>query len=321
LIGTIQNSSVNSEDWDDFVAGNGGLIYHTWDWISILSESYSRMRNISTALLTDGKISGIFPMISLSAYGLTYSLSLPSSTGGPIFQNPDQLNDALKYFLKRCNVVEIHSYSRFEIAGESSVPHLVIPLIENVQKVRRGYEKNVRTSLKKAERIGVSVRASEAESDIHEFYEIYKETVLTQAGPSKISFAHIRNVIKKLTREKCLFLVAEIDQKVIGGLVGLFNQNNAFYWAAASKRGYNASDLLLDSLIEYSSNRSDKLFLGGGRFGLKDNLYFFKSRWGGKEVPAYRYHLVSGVRGKALTALTGLASRFPQIKEKIFESE
>jgi len=316
----IPNKSIDKSLWNVFVSKNAGLVYHTWEWIAVLSESYTRMENVSIASSDGGIVTGIFPMISLNAYGLSYSLSLPSSSGGPVFQKSEDLNSALKHYLKSSNVVEIHTYSKLEIEGESSVPHLLLPLSRDIDEIRSGYEKNVRNALKKAERNGVKIRASSDDADIRDFYQIYEETVLTQAGPSRISLTHIENVIKKLAEGTSLFLVAEIDHKIVGGLVGLFNDRNAFYWAAASSRGYNSSELLLDSLIEHSAGRADFLYLGGGRFGLKDSLYFFKSRWGAKEISAYRYHLVSGIKGKALTALTGIASHFPQVKEKMFES-
>jgi len=320
LVEIVPISSIDDHQWNEFVAAGGGLVFHTWEWISILSVSYARMENISSGIKSDGKLTGIFPVMSLNAYGLTYALSLPSSSGGPIVQEDQDLNILLRHYLKNCNVLEIHSYNKLEMNGESSVPHLIIPLTSGLDKIRSKYEKNVRNAITKAERSGVKVRISSTDADIQAFYEIYKETVLTQAGPSRISFSHIQNVVNKLREDMRLFLVAELDQRIVGGLIGLFFGRKAFYWAAASKRGFNSSELLLDQLVKYSSERADLLFLGGGRYGAEDSLYFFKSRWGSSEIPAYRYHLVSGLRGKALRRLSGLANHIPQVKERMFQS-
>jgi Acetyltransferase (GNAT) domain len=279
------------------------------------------MRNVSMAVRREDRIVGIFPLVSIKAFGLSYGVALPHCSGGPLYDDVSDFALALKSSRRRCNVVEIHSYNKLPIEHEVRIPHLLVQLSKDTDAVRKRYAKNVRSALHKSKRTGIRVRASSLESDIDAFYEIYESTVLAQAGPSRLSKAHIRNVFKFLQPNQRILLVAERDGVIIGGLIGLFHLKDAYYWAAASKRGYNASELLLDELIQRSCENHERLFLGGGRYGVKDTLFFFKSRWGGTDIPAFRYRLVSGIRGRTATSLTRFASWFPQLREQAFESK
>jgi Acetyltransferase (GNAT) domain len=318
MIEVVPFAEVPPGEWDGVVVARGGTIYQTWAWVSLLSRSYRRMQNISLAVREGDSITGVFPLLVLKLSGFRYGVSLPGSSGGPLVREAD-LAPLVDRGLGSCDVLELHSYQKLPLPRPVVVPHLYVPLSPEVEKVRGRFKKNVRTAVRKARLSGVTVRSSRGEKDVEAFCEVYEKTVLTQSGPSRLSKAHVGNVVGSLPPDRCRFLVAEKDGRVVGGLVGLFHGKDAYYWAAASERGTNASEALLNELVDYSAKNHSRLILGGGRYGARDSLYFFKSRWGSLPLEAYRYSLVSGAKGAAVRSLSRLANRFPWLRGVLFQ--
>ncbi len=158
------------------------------------------------------------------------------------------------------------------------------------EELLKNMEKRTRYSIKKAQKDGVEVKASNKIEDIELFYNIYQETAQRQKF---VPFS--KNYVKKefeifIKENKALLFTAYYQNEPIATAVIVFDNNSAFYHHGASIRKYNnitASELLQWVAIKEAKSRGLRFynFWGVAPEGIKNHpwqgLSKFKTGFGG----------------------------------------
>ena len=165
----------------------------------------------------------------------------------------------------------------------SQTPTRVLDLTPGYERTFAGYNATIRNQVRRARRIGVSVRETTNRDSVSEYHRIYTRLAQQRGGygdtyPVKLFLELVE--VRSIAR----LLVAEYEGRVIGG--GLFFQdgNSVLYWHAASDREYSRfypSCAVLDEAIRWACESGATFFNFGGSVGLS-SLDQFKSFWGAR---------------------------------------
>ena len=189
--------------------------------------------------------------------------------------------------------------------------------------MNKKFHNSIRRGIRQAEKRGVVVRMSNDESDLNRFYKLHIATrkklgVLPQ--PKAFFKALFRHVIS----EGLGFIgLAELDGKVIAGIVFLKYGDTLYYKFNASDEGYlkkRPNHLVIWEAVRYACENNYKhLDFGRCSYG-DDGLRTFKSRWGASEanLPYFYYPKVKGytilprtsIRYRAMQVLSHVVPKF-----------
>lgn len=145
---------------------------------------------------------------------------------GPYFMGPDvELASA---------ILESRGYRPAERQG-GHTRSAVVPLSDDPGQIRSGFNESTRRQVRKAETMGVEVRDLVTDHDLDAFVRVYRKMASTR-GAQKLSRGHFRR-FRDLVRAKPsagLFLVASLDDRILGGVAVLSTRATAWYMYGAS---------------------------------------------------------------------------------------
>jgi len=172
-----------------------------------------------------------------------------------------------------------------------------INLKKPMKEIYENIDKKIRWSIRKAEKLGVSVNLAD-KNDFEEFCKEYGK------------YGYVRDIKKELTfteNEKGniteggnigKLFVAKYKGKVVGGIVTKFVDNESIFsisFVVPEYKNFEINSLLLWKAIEESKKEGYDIFSLGGvapkaRKGTKFyNIYSFKKKWGGELKKRYIY--------------------------------
>ncbi len=151
---------------------------------------------------------------------------------------------------------------------------------------------NVRTSVRKADKLGVEVLFDHAEA-LPVFQSIYEFNASYHGTP-----VHHRNWYKhlmKLFHDEAEIVLARYEGRYIGALLIMYYQEKAILHAAVTDPHYYkipATEKLLWAAFEKLMKEGKIHFFDFGRTRPVSGKMFFKKKWGGKELPIYYCYFV-----------------------------
>ena len=294
-IALISVDTIKDAQWIHFLDRNrNATIYHTPKWKDFLQETfgykpfYIFLKNDSDELV------GLLPFFyvrskitgnRISCLPFAHECGYIGETKGSnsvLINQILQLNDRLDP-----DFIEI----RAPIEGifqESQIYSTYIlrldALEQGVSSVSYGVEKNVRRSIQKAQKLGVSVEVSSDDDDIKYFYELNclnKRSLGVPAHPLKF-LANLRRILNGNAR----LYISKFNSEIVGCGLMIYYKDTVLYGYGAAHPGrlrlhpYHA--ILWKAILDASSE-GYKRFDFGRVSRENTGLANFKKRWGSTE--------------------------------------
>ena len=292
---------LKNADWNQMLLGCGqSTIFHSANWARLLAESYGFHPSYFT-LTEQGAFKGCLPLMEVNS-ALTgrrgVCLSFSDSCGAVV----EGETDFQKLFEGILELGRMSSWRYVEFRGEeflaSELPakayaHHVIELCDE-RLMHSRLRKSTASTIKKAEKEGVTVEICRSLEGVRDFYRLQCLTRKRHGLPPQPSRFFDKLHEHVISQGLGFTALARQDQTVVAGLICLHFGNNAIYKYGASDAAYkhlSANNLVLWEAIK-SCAREGLCSFSLGKTDLdNEGLLAFKNGWGGSrtELKYYRY--------------------------------
>jgi len=295
-----------------------GLIFHQPGWMETLSHEYKQECLVLGVEDREGRLKGILPMFYTR--GLPFNIGtqqtgrrlacLPRTPmAGPLAVDEASLGTLLQSVIER---VRPEHGVQLQLKTAQSLPAVdglfrtswrstyVLSLPETSQQLRFGDARSrhqLKWAVKKAEGLGLRVREAQSETELRQWYRLYLETMrrnVALARPYRFFLAqwkHLRpfGMMKLLLAEQ----LAGTKSRLVAGSVFLSGGKTVFYaftGCHAADLGLHPNDLTLWHAIHQACAQGYRHFDFGEVPDEHPELVRFKTKWGAKPIPQYRYY-------------------------------
>lgn len=157
-----------------------------------------------------------------------------------------------------------------------------IDLSSGIDPVRAGYSESYRKKIVRARRRGCVVRLGGSADDLKRWSVVYEAEMIRKKAPPHLRFTFDEFAdLKRRMNSRFVFIVAEHDSTLVGGMILLVGECTAFdFLMAVRADSWNTgvNSLLMDVANEWGVRRGlRRRDLLGGRPGVR----FFKNRFAG----------------------------------------
>ena len=305
-----------------FVAAHpSGNVYHHPAWLRTLSAEYNRGIVILACESQNGHLAGIFPLMNtrgvpLSLFGGLAKARLSSLPRTPIAGPLCEGQEASRLLVRAAiDRVSRERGVRLQVKTEGplldsfaddffGVPwrkSFVLRLPQNPTELRIGSSgvrrKHIRSSVKKAESLGVRVRTASSEQDLRRWYGIYLRTMRRVVVPPRSlrCFLAMWKYMEPLGLMKVMLAERQYKGKteMLAGSILLMHGGRVFYAFSACPAEYfplQANDLIQWEAIRWAASSGFREYDFGEVPNDAQQLAAYKSKWGGEERLLYRYY-------------------------------
>jgi CelD/BcsL family acetyltransferase involved in cellulose biosynthesis len=314
--GRLRAVELGSEDprWERFAARHpGALPYHHPAWFQVLRETFGYRPAALGCADATGRLSGILPLVEKnSLLAGAHLSSLPNTpVAGPLADDRDSLRELLSAAASRVGQTRAR-WLQLKVTdpsldglvhGLSSVawdPVYVLELPDDPAQLRFGNSRNhsaVARAVRKARRLGVTVREGSSATDVRRWYRLYLETMRDHATPPRpIRFFE---VMREILAPRGLFrlLLAERQAggrtQLLAGSVFLSHGRTVIYAFNGRDRTqleFRPNDAIHWTAITEACGAGFRRYDFGEVGGGNDGLSRYKSKWGACPVMLYRCH-------------------------------
>ncbi|MEK7400403.1 MAG: GNAT family N-acetyltransferase [Candidatus Poribacteria bacterium] len=291
--------------WDQIIAKcSYSEALHTYEWHNALKGSFSQMKSLYLLVKDDnGNMVSAMPCFIFQPIPFIRSLSsMPWTLPGGvlIFSEVDKkaiiesVSQKINEIAKKNHFTDITitfpaGYDEEIIDGfisngfsdnEKRFTH-ILELGEGYESVWNSYNKRVRGAVRKAEKSGVIIRETEDESDMMAFYKMYLG-MMRHFNSTPKPYSLLRYLqISPIAR----LVVAELNKRMIGGLLFLHFNRNVRLWCETSDPDFlshRPNNAVINYIIKWSCDHGYNVVdFGASPIG-NDGLIAFKEEWGAK---------------------------------------
>ena len=167
---------------------------------------------------------------------------------------------------------------------------IYVDLTDDLKEIWRGYDKGCKSSIKKAQRNGITISTTQRLEDIGVLHNLYIETMKRNGATQGyiLPFSFFYSAVHLLKGHIELF-TAEYEGAIIAGALILHYGDFVHYFLGGSDTRYLSlcpNNLILDTAIRWAKEEGYKIFnLGGGLGGSDDKLLSFKRSFSHKTKP------------------------------------
>jgi len=304
----VQLKQLNRDAWNDRLSSlTIPHIYLDPRWLHIIEKIYPGLP-IWRLMFDAEKGSSFLPLVGISPLfkGYTMGISLPfGNYGGFLYENSTskpqtgEVQEVLDTFAGEVNLamVEIRHLEKPEPFSlvDDRFKRFVITFPPTVDELwQKQLTGNARTSVRKAERMGVNVCWQHPHA-----LEIFQSLNEKNAAWHGTPLHHHRwypNIVESFGQQ-CEIVVALIDEKPVGALFLLYHGSMTILHAAVTDNAYRkipiTDKMLWESFVQLLNQKQMKLF-DFGRTRPVNGKLFFKRKWGGVEQPLYYTYVMHG---------------------------
>ena len=297
------------ERWDKFVENHPlGWIVHLSGWKKVIESSFPHMRGYYFALVDKdtGAIKAGLPVYEVHSWLIGKRLvSIPfASLCDPLINKShdmDKLLEAsLNLFKKRnFSYVEIRVFNAHEpederLGSNQSYKTHCLLLDKEPDILQKSFHRtNVRQRIQRALNSNISVKIADSESDLIDFFTLYKKTRRKLNLPSQ-PYAFIKslwNVFKP--SDQVVILIANYNDKPIAGLLLFKYKQRVSAEILGTDDDYlniSPNHLLFWEAIKLAYNEGFKVFDFGRTSVNNESLMTFKNRWGTKVLNLRQFY-------------------------------
>lgn len=315
-------------DWNGLLLGSGqSTIFHSANWARLLSDSYG-YRPAYFTLAQEGVFRGCLPIMEVNSVltgrrGVCLSFS---DACGALAEGTEEFQ------LLFDSVLELGRMSGWryaEFRGEQylsqelparTYAHHQIALSDDEQLMHSRLRKGTASSIKKAQKEGVSVGISNSLQGVRDFYRLHCLTRRRHGLPPQPTLYFDKLHEHVISQGLGFTALARHGTNTVAGLICLHFGDNAVYKYGASDEAYkhlSATNLVLWETIKRCARLGFRsLSLGRTDLG-NDGLLTFKNGWGADRTVLnyYRYEFAKNGfvchREHDLTVFKSLFRRLP----------
>ncbi len=284
----LEDTEVARKQWDAYVSeSREAQHYHLSGWAEVISRVYGHPAIYWVAEDGEGAIHGVLPLIEMRRWVLGHvAASMPFLDYGGICADDSKarqvlLDAALAYCTQaRIGTLDLRHYeaSGLDLQRFDQKTTLVLPLVDDAERMWKGFNAKVRNQVRKAQKSDLAVRWAGAEG-LPDFYRVWAENMRDLGSPVH-SLAFFRAVFAVFPSTQ-LALVCAGDE-VIGGAVCLYFRDTVLVPWASSLRPffrYCPNNLLYWEAIRTAGEAGYRRF-DFGRSSYGSGTYHFKKQWG-----------------------------------------
>ncbi len=287
--------------------------FNSWLWRCALSERFVGMKPSYFVMRSENEDLAAMPLFLFSTLpALRSALSMPWNLfGGPMIRR-DLLDDvdlirssiaAMEQIARQNGAYELiitrpplspeslrSELQRWADQSERRFTHL-LRLDPDFERIWRSYNPRVRTAVRKANRLGVRWIRTKSEDKLKEFYDIYLKAMLRFGSPPK-PYELLRYVQTSPIGD---LIVAEVEGKVIAGLLFLIFDKTITLWCGASLhefRSYRPNNLIFNEVIKWGCQNGYEWVDFGASPPENRGLVAFKEEWRAVRFDFEIYHKV-----------------------------
>lgn len=300
--------------WAEFAASHPqALPYHHPSWFRVLQEAFGYSNASLGCADGAGRLCGILPLLEKKGIltGLHLS-SLPHTpVAGPLASDANSLRALLSAATERVDAGQAR-WLQLKVGGTSLDAPLdgfsrqdwdaayVLDLPGNPEDLRFGNSRHhsaISRAVRKAARLGVTVRPASSLTDVRRWYRLYLETMRAHATPPRpLRFFELMwDVLAPLDRLRLLLAERQAGSQVqllAGSLFLMHGQTIVF---AFNGRDRSQLEFRPNDAIHWTAI-TDACASGFRRYDFGEvaegnpGLAAFKEKWGARPVELYRYH-------------------------------
>ena len=269
-------------------------VFHSPDWLSVLTETYGFDLHAVVQLNGSGEPEAGIPFCKVEDIKQQRVVTLPfSDYCDPLVKSYDQwlaltepLLEGSSPYTIRCLHNEVALLDkRFVLANKAKWHGM--DLGEDIDALWSALHSSSRRAVRKARREGVTVRVAQEEKDLRCFYELHRDVRKYKYQMVAQPYRFFLNIWHKMiTAGKGALMLAVHQEKVIGGVLFLIWKNRLYYKFNASAQAHlqvRPNDLIIWEGINYGKSQG----LDYLDFGLSDwdqeSLVRYKRKFASEE--------------------------------------
>lgn len=299
--------------WAEFTAGHPQAVpYHHPSWVRVLREAFGYSNATLGCADSAGRLCGILPLVEKKSIlsGLRLS-SLPHTpVAGPLASDANSLRTLLSAATERVDQGQVR-WLQLKVSGAvldvpmngfnwlEWDPAYVLDLPGNPEDMRFGNSRRhgaISRAVRKAARLGVTVRPASSPADVRRWYRLYLETMRAHSTPPRpLRFFELMwDVLEPLDRMRLLLAERQAGSHVrllAGSLFLMHGQTVVFAFNGRdrSQLEFRPNDAIHWTAIMDACASGFRRYDFGEAMDIK-GLATFKEKWGAKPVNLYRYH-------------------------------
>jgi hypothetical protein len=297
-----------------------GTVFHHSAWMRVLTYSSTRQPICLACVDEVGAIHGVLPLLKTPGFWCNLGpqtlkrriSSLPRTpVTGPLALDPGSANLLVQAAIDlsrrpprsllelKLGTIETATM----VTAYNIVPweeHYVLTLPDTPEELRFGNSvtrHRIKSAVKKAVSHGIEVRQAESEEDLRGWYQLYLDTMRWHGAIARPY--HLFAAMWQFLRPKGLFRLVLAEQsrngarKLLSGYILLMGGRTIHCYVNGRQKedlGLHPNDIILWHVIHDACKegfRKIDFLEVQGQHGLAD----FKSKWGAKPVPSYRFYL------------------------------
>lgn len=295
----------DSEEWNSFLARNGGPIFARWEW-GTACAGYGHDPFYLGARADDGRLLGALPLVRMqsSVFG-NKLVSMPFSEYGSVVIDSDaeESGEATRRLAKRASELadelevdfvslrgrelgEVPSYERRErwVTFE-------IPLDGGPESVWDALDGDRRNHVRQARDNDLEVRRGESLDDLRTYYRLYLESQRGHGSPPH-SFRFFEHLWNAFHPDDMRLQLVERDGKLINASIEFPFGDTIYGWSGVSDyehRDLDGGSLNQWKILEWGAENGYGTY-ALGRTEEGSGVYTFKKSFGGEKVWLTDYH-------------------------------
>ncbi len=295
-------------------------IYFHPEWLKVLGEETNQKIMKLVCRDDNGQLVGILPLQCTKGVPLGFGgvpgfkrlSSLPRTPEGGFATSCDEATDLL--IRKAMEISEKRFGSRLQLKSYDDKLNERIPqltkyfwreiYLTNIprypEEVRFGNSKNhtkIKWGVNKAIKNGVTVRYSDSENDLYEWYKLYLDTMKFHTTPPR-SFRFFKSLWDNLKAKDLMQLaLAELNdggkQRIIAGSIFLtFNKVVIYAFNGSNRNDFELrpNDLIHWTVILDSQKKGFEIYNWGEVTKGQEGLAAYKEKWASRKVSMYHYY-------------------------------
>jgi len=312
------------QNWDELILQHPDYsFFHTSAWAKVLMETYN-YRPHYLMVEEDGVLKAALPLMEVNSW-LTgnRAVSLPFSdycvplvTEGVNF---NQLFDEMIKFCKeeKLKYLELRGWEEF-LNKDVSSTHLLshyLNLERKEDELFSTFRKGTKSSIKKSQREGVTVKIDNSLTSVEDFYKMNCVTRKKHGLPPQ-PLVFFKNLYKYIISKDLGFIsLGQYKGKSVAGAIYLKFGKKMLYKYSASYPDYlylNANNLVMWESLKYCIEKGFKELCFGITEPRNEGLRRYKLGWGTAEevLNTYRYNITTNNFVSVKTKTAGLHNIF-----------
>ncbi len=307
---TLSDSQVNT-----FVEQQAkDLIYYSPAWLNLITRTYGFSLIPLTSINAAGQITGYLPLCSMRSLLTGHRLvSFPFSDHCPLLAVDEiSANDLIDQAIRlaqqqKVHYLELRTGSNSVLAKHPDIAEgnlyvrWLLPLSADVEAAWSKLRKPVQHQVKKSRKLGVQVRMAQSHEDMDHYYRLHLQTRCKKYGMPAQPRRYFLELWDTFSASGAVqLLLAEYEQKIIGGMILLASGKTVRYAYGASDERYlnlAPNNLLMWTAITWGCEQGYQTLDMGRTACDNEGLMEFKRRWGAIQVPLpyYYYPHIAGL--------------------------